>query len=309
MTQIIPHISNPNRDLLTQLVQQAPLAESTKTKYSRAVQRAFAAGVDLTDSQQVRDYAATLRKSPKSHLKSVLKLWGRAIESQVKGQATPDNVLAVQATLYRIDALNDAIHIEAPKGEKAHIWLSKAEVASLYIFCGGGSNRDFRNRVVLALLVGAGLRREELVNLRFADLLSQPLGDGYRTVLSVLGKGAKQRTIPIHSRLAEILAEWQTYVGEGYIARSVNKGGVIGDKLSPTGLFKLVAEAGASIGKPELAPHDLRRTFGQLGYEAGIPLTQISKLLGHSSLATTQRYLNLDLNLEETASDYIPMPV
>ena len=88
-------------------------------------------------------------------------------------------------------SLNEAIQVEALKGENAHTWLSKAEVASLYIFCSGGSNRDFRNRVALALLVGAGLRREELVNLRFDDLLTQPLDDGYRTVLSVLGKGAK----------------------------------------------------------------------------------------------------------------------
>ena len=103
MSQLTPRISSPNPDLLTKLVQQAPLAESTKIKYTRAVQHAIDAGVDLTDSQQVRDYATTLKKSPKSHLKSVLKLWGQAIESQVKGQATSNNALAVQTTLYRTD--------------------------------------------------------------------------------------------------------------------------------------------------------------------------------------------------------------
>ena len=44
----------------------------------------------------------------------------------------------------------------------------------------------------------------------------------------------------------------------------------------------------------------------QLGYEAGVPITQISKLLGHATVATTQRYLNLDLDLETTISDFIP---
>ena len=61
------------------------------------------------------------------------------------------------------------------------------------------------------------------------------------------------------------------------------------------------------IGKPELDPHDLRRTYAQLGYEAGIPLTQLSKLLGHSNITTTQKYLNLDLDLENTVSDFIPL--
>lgn len=74
----------------------------------------------------------------------------------------------------------------------------------------------------------------------------------------------------------------------------------------PQAIFALVCRRGAKIGKPHLAPHDLRRTYAQLGYEAGVPITQISKLLGHASVATTQRYLNLDLDLETTVSDFVP---
>ena len=55
-----------------------------------------------------------------------------------------------------------------------------------------------------------------------------------------------------------------------------------------------------------LAPHDLRWTYAQLGYEGGVPDTQISRLLGHASVAVTQRYLNLDLDLKTTVSDFIP---
>ena len=61
------------------------------------------------------------------------------------------------------------------------------------------------------------------------------------------------------------------------------------------------------IGLPELAAHDLRRSYAQIGYDAGIPITQIGRLLGHSSVETTQRYLNLDLDLEVTASDFVPL--
>ena len=64
---------------------------------------------------------------------------------------------------------------------------------------------------------------------------------------------------------------------------------------------------GRRIGKPELAPHDLRRTYAQLGYAAGVPITQISVLLGHESVATTQKYLDLNPDLENTVSDFIPL--
>ncbi len=51
----------------------------------------------------------------------------------------------------------------------------------------------------------------------------------------------------------------------------------------------------------------LKWTYAQLGYEAGVPLTQISTLLGHANLATTQKYLNLALDIEQTVSDFIPL--
>ena len=86
----------------------------------------------------------------------------------------------------------------------------------------------------------------------------------------------------------------------------MRKGGRLGDSISAIGIFHIVTAAGKAIGKEGLAPHDLRRTFAQIGYEAGVAITQVSKLLGHSSIDTTQRYLNLDLDLETTISDFIP---
>ena len=56
----------------------------------------------------------------------------------------------------------------------------------------------------------------------------------------------------------------------------------------------------------ELQPHDLRRTYAELGRRAGVPISQISKLLGHASIETTQDYLNIELDLETTISDFVP---
>ena len=53
-------------------------------------------------------------------------------------------------------------------------------------------------------------------------------------------------------------------------------------------------------------PHDLRRTCAELGRRAGVPISQISKLLGHASIETTQDYLNIELDLEMTISDFVP---
>jgi integrase len=82
--------------------------------------------------------------------------------------------------------------------------------------------------------------------------------------------------------------------------------GELGESLTAVSLFRLVNKYGRKMGKPGLAPHDLRRTYAQLGYEAGVPITQISRLLGHASVETTQRYLNLELDVETTVSDFIP---
>jgi integrase/recombinase XerC len=172
--------------------------------------------------------------------------------------------------------------------------------------CDTGTIQGQRNRIVLGLLTGAGLRREELAKLKFEDVILQPVPRKVRTVLNVTGKGAKDRIIPINDKLAAAVAEWQALVVDGYVARSITKGGVIGDSISAMGIYNIINKAGQMIGKPELAPHDLRRTFAQLGFQAGVPITQISKLLGHASVSTTQRYLNLDLDLTTTVSDFIP---
>jgi integrase len=92
----------------------------------------------------------------------------------------------------------------------------------------------------------------------------------------------------------------------GRVLRSLGRDRIPGDSLSTTALYNIVQKRGAMIGKPDLVPHDLRRTFAQLGYEAGVDVAQISVLLGHASIETTMRYLNLDLDLETTVSDFIP---
>ena len=60
------------------------------------------------------------------------------------------------------------------------------------------------------------------------------------------------------------------------------------------------------FGLDPFRPHDLRRTYAELGRRAGVSISQISKLLGHASIETTQDYLNIELDLETTISDFVP---
>jgi len=290
-------------DTITTIIDNHPkLADSTKYQYRKAIVNAINAGISLTNPDELATYAKTLNKSSKSFLKSAIRLWSKGIELKAKSQATPGNVDAIKATEYRLEALNEAIQVEGSKGQKLHTWLTQSEVKQLVATPNTKTTKGQRDRIVLGLLVGAGLRREELVNLTFEDVVKQ----SNRTVLNVTGKGAKDRIVPISNSLAEALEDWKAIVGNGRIARSVTKGDKIGKSISAIGIFHIANNAGKVIGKNDLAPHDLRRSFAQIGYEAGIPITQISKLLGHSSIDTTQRYLNLDLNLETTISDFIP---
>jgi site-specific recombinase XerD len=300
-------ITTPAKTEIERMINSHPkLAASTKNQYRKAISGYLNTGNSLADIEALSAYAATLSKSSKSFLKAGVKLWTKYIEIQTKSNSTPEIVNVVTATLHRLDAINEAIQVEATKGQKAHTWLSQAEVKKLLATCNTKTVKGKRDKIILGLLVGAGLRREEVINLTFEDILIQPVKGKFRTVLNVKGKGAKDRAIPIRDSLAKALTEWQNIVKSGYVARSITKGDTVGDSLSAIGVFHIVRNAGEAIGKDKLAPHDLRRTFAQLGYEAGISITQISKLLGHSNVATTQRYLNLDLDLETTVSDFVP---
>ena len=317
MSDLVPASDHLHHAFMT--INTANLADGTKQKYRRVVRRYLDDGGRLTDPDQLATYAAGLPASGRAHLKAAVKLWSTAMIDRAKGSATPENVNTVQATIYRFEALQTAVNAPSPKGEKAHIWLTRSEVMQLMDVAAASENQARRDRLALGLLVGAGLRRNEAVNLTFEDATIQAVNGRFRTVLNVTGKGSKNRVVPISDKLGSMLDIWGAAVGgAGLVLRSVGKGGNIGAGLSAAGLFEIVRGNGRLLANripdekragqlAKLAPHDLRRTYAQIGYESGVPITQISKLLGHASVSTTQRYLNLALDLETTISDFVPV--
>ncbi|MFZ1400048.1 MAG: site-specific integrase [Candidatus Promineifilaceae bacterium] len=280
------------------------LAKTTRYRYGREIKLARQAGVNLLDATAVSNYATDLPSSRKMFLRAAVGLLADELSQVAKAQATPANVAEMQAVLWRAEALKESIQVQATKGQQAHTWLNLAEVRSLLTSLTDETTiKGKRDRVVLGLLVGAGLRRDELAGLTWDQVKQQ----GDRTVLSITGKGKKRRVVPIHDKLVTLLDEWAELVGRtGCIALSVTKSGELGESISGQAILDIVDAYGQDLGKEKLRPHDLRRTYARIGYDAGIDIGQISKLLGHASIATTQRYLGLQIDLKKTVSDFVP---
>jgi len=294
-----------------QTIQNDPtLQPSTKHQYIKAIENYLDTGGNLTDPQALTEYALTVGSSTRSFLAAAVTRMAKELEQLAKGSATPDNIAVIQAAVFRAQALQSAIKIKTPLGEKAHAWLSYHEAEQLLEACYHRPNgkKEFeiytlRDRLGIGLMMAAGLRREEATSLQFTDIVKQDK----RYVLNVTGKGAKSRVVPISDSLAEAIIDWQFLIDtEGLILRSLGRNRVPGDSISTTGLYNIVQKRGRMFGKPELQPHDLRRTYAELGRRAGVSINQISKLLGHASIETTQDYLNIELDLETTISDFVP---
>jgi integrase len=168
-----------------------------------------------------------------------------------------------------------------------------------------------RNIVLCQFLMGTGLRAFEAAAATWGDLELTSTGD---TVLHVhRGKGDKYRQVPPTPRTVEYLARWRQLVvalrGEEpapadavFVPATMVCAGLV-HVTEPRLVFhwhrhvctvtvrNIVKEGGTRIGQPRLRPHDLRRTYAGLLEDNEVPIREIQKNLGHSSVATTETYL------------------
>lgn len=150
--------------------------------------------------------------------------------------------------------------------------------------------RGSRNKAILSVLVGCGLRRAEVLNLRFEDLQTR---EEHWVIADLSGKGGHIRTVPVPSWVKLAIDQWAAMSGvtSGRIFRAIDRfGRVWGEGLTDKVIWLVVRQAALKTGLPQLAPHDLRRTCARLCYLAGGELEQIQFLLGHVSVQTTERY-------------------
>jgi integrase len=150
--------------------------------------------------------------------------------------------------------------------------------------------RSKRNRSMLSLLIGCGLRRAELLGLTMNSI---QLREEHWVIADLVGKGGHIRTVPMPLWVKRTVDSWteSAHITTGRVFRAINKAGRIwGDGMTPKVLWEVVKDAAARAGIEKLAPHDLRRTCARLCHLAGGELDQIQFLLGHVSIQTTERY-------------------
>ncbi|MEW6153434.1 MAG: site-specific tyrosine recombinase XerD [Actinomycetota bacterium] len=172
--------------------------------------------------------------------------------------------------------------------------LSEDEVASLLAAVTGEDALARRDRAILEVLYGCGLRVSELVGLSLGDI---DLDAGF---VRAFGKGAKERLVPVGRMAADALRDWLTPSGRGALvparwARRTDSEAVLlnarGGRLSRQGAWGVVRHYGDRVGLSDrLTPHVLRHSCATHMLDHGADIRVVQELLGHASISTTQVY-------------------
>jgi site-specific recombinase XerD len=182
-------------------------------------------------------------------------------------------------------------------------WLTVEQSRTLLAEPQGDSLRGKRDRAILALLIGCGLRRAEPVGLRTEDF---QVREDHCVIADLVGKGKHIRTVPVPLWVKRAVDEWTgaAAITGGTIFHRVSRLDKIwGDGITPKAIWHVVKAAAKRAEIKNLAPHDLRRTCARLCHLAGGELEQIQFLLGHASVQTTERYLGCKQKLSQAVND------
>jgi site-specific recombinase XerD len=285
-------------DPVMRLVLDAVSSPSTRTMYAKA----------LTDFFQWR----TEQGSP-SFSRAAVQAHRAALESKGYAPSTINQRLAAIKKLAREAAANGlvdsgvaaaiaAVPGVKQSGSRVGNWLTRAQAETLINLPDPATLKGKRDRALLALLVGCGLRRGEAVALT-TDHIQQR--DGRWAIVDLRGKHGRLRSIAVPAWVEQAVDLWRDAAGvtQGRILRSLNRHGrITGDSLSPQAVLAVAVCYGDQLGL-RLRPHDLRRTCAKLCRSGGGELEQIQFLLGHASIQTTERYLGTRQNLADAPND------
>src|SRR6266581_1839612 len=188
-------------------------------------------------------------------------------------------------------------------------WLSLRQAQALLTAPDAATTKGLRDRAILAVLIGCGLRRSEVAALTFSHIQQR---DDRWCIVDLVGKHGRVRTAPMPTWVKVAIDAWvaPSSVTEGCVFRSVNRADrVIGDRLGEKVVWQLMKPYAEAAGVPGIAPHDCRRTCAKLCRAGGGELEQIQLLLGHASVQTTERYLGTRQDLVHAPNDAIKLRV
>jgi integrase/recombinase XerC len=214
-------------------------------------------------------------------------------------------IAAIRALLRYLERLgeidkNPAAELELPKARRPLPTFVNVDAAAEIVEAPDEASAEgARDRAMLEVLYGSGLRVSELVGLDLGDLSLE--GDGGRA--RVLGKGKKERMVPFGSHARQALA---SYMERREELRNRKTGDLdaralfvsrLGRRIGVRQVQNLVHKYGAlGAGRADLHPHALRHTFATHLLDGGADLRAIQRMLGHASLSTTQRYTHVSID-------------
>jgi integrase/recombinase XerD len=181
------------------------------------------------------------------------------------------------------------VNVDAPKlGRRLPKSLTEADVEALLRAPDGSTPLGLRDRAMLEVLYASGLRVSELVSLQTAQL-SDAMG-----VVRILGKGAKERLVPVGEEALDAVRQYQRESRPALLSGRVSEALFVtrrGGPMTREAFWRLVKRYARDAGiAGSISPHTLRHAFATHLLNHGADLRALQMLLGHSSLSTTQIY-------------------
>ncbi|MEP7284180.1 MAG: tyrosine-type recombinase/integrase [Chloroflexota bacterium] len=327
VTDLVPVEGNPLGFLETEtvnaLVAMAGLSTHTQRAYQRWIKR-YLADINRIDRRTIDlkelNIALVISTIGPPQGPANLKAWLGQLKAKKLGkqsimQAKASIVWLAQlmADLGRTEysVASGLSRVKAPRaesGQREGTWLTQDEVRQLLRglrrMDAEGSPSVPRNTAIVVMIVTCGLRRDEIITATWNDLSHQ----GRNAVIRVHGKGEKLRIVKLPDMVAQLLETWKMHhpnpTGDYPLFTRIWKGGVVTtEAISDKAIWLIVQKAAKLAGLPPISPHDLRRSFARGAYEAGVSFELIRQALGHSNIATTERYVNSVLELDHAATD------
>jgi len=197
--------------------------------------------------------------------------------------------------------------IESPKlNKKLPDTLNIDDIERMFLSIDMSTSEGTRNRAMLETLYSCGLRVSELINLSFQNLF---LDIGF---IKVIGKGSKERLVPIGSQAIKFINLYNENYRKGMNVKKGNEGYLFlnrrGSKLSRNMIFIIVKNIAISLNfKKNISPHTFRHSFATHMIEGGADLRAVQEMLGHESITTTEIYTHLNREyLREVVNKFHP---
>jgi site-specific recombinase XerD len=220
-----------------------------------------------------------------------------AIEAADNGLMAPEMATAIA-------------RVKGPRRRGARLgnWLTRQQAEQFLSVPDVARLKGLRDRVILAVMLGCGLRRGEVAALNLGHIVQR---EGRWVIADLIGKHSRIRTVPMPSWAKFFIDRWATAaaITDGPLLRAIDKAGrPSGRRMSEQAIYQAV-RAHAARAQLTLAPHDLRRTHAKLAHRGGAPLEQIQLALGHASIATTELYLGVQQDLSDAPCDHLGLKI